>query len=107
LELLKDKPKEFDEDKLISAIIHEGENEHVDRLIGYLQGFLERKVPFVPYARLSGADGMRLSRASFGVMIKFSEFFESFCALVDELDMHWMDLENDPERDIKMKDIIK
>lgn len=39
---------------------------------------LERKVPFVPYARINGADGMRLSRAAFGVMIKFSEFFETF-----------------------------
>jgi len=35
-------------------------------------------MPFVPYARLSGADGMRLSRAAFGVMIKFSEFYDDF-----------------------------
>ncbi len=104
---MKDPHANTHEDKIISAIIHEGENEHVDRLIGFLQGFLERKVPFVPYARLSGSDGMRLSRAAFGVMIKFSEFFESFCALVDEVDLQWMDLEADPERDLKMKDLIK
>jgi len=63
---------------LISAVIHQGENQYVDTLISILQNFLERKVPFVPYAKLTGADGMRLSRAAFGVMIKFSEFFEAF-----------------------------
>jgi hypothetical protein len=41
----------------------------------------------VPYARLSGADGLRMARAAFGVMIKFSDQFESFVSLVDEVDM--------------------
>ena len=40
----------------------------------------------MPYARLGGEDGMRLSRAAFAVMIKFSEFFNDFINLVDELD---------------------
>ena len=61
----------------------------------------------VPYARLSGEDGMRLSRASFAVMIKFSEFFEEFNMLVDEVLMMWEDLEEDPERELKIKDMIK
>lgn len=61
----------------------------------------------VPYARLSGEDGMRLSRAAFAVMIKFSEFFEEFNMLVDEVLMMWEDLEEDPERDLKIKDLIK
>jgi len=43
----------------------------------------------VAYARLSGEDGMRLSRAAFAVMIKFSEFFDEFNQLVDEIDMQW------------------
>ena len=80
-------PKQTDEDKLISAIIHAGENEHVDRIIATLQRLLETKIPMVPYARLTGADGMRLSRAAFGVMIKFSEFYDAFFELVDEVDM--------------------
>jgi hypothetical protein len=50
---------------------------------------------------------MRLSRASFAVMIKFSEYFEEFIQIVDEIEMHWMDLEGDEERDIKIKDILK
>lgn len=61
----------------------------------------------VAYARLSGEDGMRLSRAAFAVMIKFSEFFDEFNHLVDEIDMLWSDLEGDAERDIKIKEILK
>jgi hypothetical protein len=41
----------------------------------------------VAYARLAGVDGMRLSRAAFGVMIKFSEFFDTFVHMIDEVDM--------------------
>jgi hypothetical protein len=68
---------------------------------------LEKKVPFVPYARLTGADGMRLSRAAFAVMIKFSEFFDAFNILVDEVDLQWVDLEADPDRDAKLREHIK
>ena len=56
---------------------------------------LEKKVPFVPYARLGGQDGMRLSRAAFAVMIKFSEFFEDFISLVDEIDLKMDELDGD------------
>ena len=61
----------------------------------------------VPYARLSGEDGMRLSRAAFAVMIKFSELFDDFGNLVDEVDMHWADLQNDEDRDVKIRNIVK
>ena len=107
LELISHSPAQTEDDKLIQAVIHQGENPHVDRLIAYLQGFLERKIPMCTYARLGGADGMRLTRASFGVMIKFSEFYDSFTQLVDAVDMEWSMLEGDSERDIKMKEIIK
>lgn len=40
-------------------------------------------------------------------MIKFSEFFEAFMVMVDEVEIHWMELEGDDERDIKIKEIIK
>jgi len=61
----------------------------------------------VAYARLSGEDGMRLSRAAFAVMIKFSEFFDEFNQLVDEIDMQWLELDGDADRDIKLKEMIK
>lgn len=105
--MLHDPASEQEDDKIVSSIVHKGHNENVDRLITYLQQFLERKVPMVPYARLSGEDGMRLSRAAFAVMIKFSEFFEEFKMLVDEVDMMWADLEGDSERDIKIKEQLK
>lgn len=73
-----------------------------------MQSLLERKVPFVPYARLSGADGLRLSRAAFGVMLKFSgDLLDSMAVLVDDVDMSWSELEGDSERDLKIRDIIK
>lgn len=72
--LLKSSEKITDDDKVLHAVIHSGENEMVDRLMGYLQFMLERKIP---QARVNGAAGMRLSRAAFGVMIKFSDFTDT------------------------------
>lgn len=106
-ELISLKASLSEDDNLISAVIHAGENAHVDKLITYLQGFLTRKIPFCAFANIGGQDGMRLTRAAFGVMIKFSEFYDSFCQLVDTVDMEWSMLEGDAERDIKMKEIIK
>jgi len=62
----------------------------------------------VPYARLGGEDGMRLTRAAFAVMIKFSnDGLDKFSELVDEVEMAWSDLEKDDEREFKIKDLIK
>lgn len=61
-----------EDDKLISAILTQGQNEFVDKMIAYLQSFLEKKIPFVPYARLGSEDGMKLSRSAFAVIAKFS-----------------------------------
>ncbi|CDW73494.1 UNKNOWN [Stylonychia lemnae] len=105
--LLKEPATVQEDDNIVQSIINKGKNESVDRLITYLQQFLERKIPMVAYARLSGEDGMRLSRAAFAVMIKFSEFFDEFNQLVDEIEMQWTDLEGDSERDIKLKEMIK
>lgn len=61
----------------------------------------------VPYARLAGQDGLRMTRAAFAVMIKFSDYLESFECLSDEIEMEWHQLEGDKERDIKIKEMIK
>ncbi len=82
-----------EDDKLLLSIIHKNTNPQVDRVITYLQQLLERKVPMVPYARLSGEDGMRLSRATFAVMVMFSnEGVDKFSQMVDEVDMQWAEL---------------
>jgi len=36
---------------------------------------------------------MRISRAAFGVMIKFSDLTDTIQTVVDEIDLLWMDLE--------------
>lgn len=88
LEMMKSGGKLNEEDELLDSIINAGKNELVDKLIGYLQQMLERKIPMVPYARLAGVDGMRLSRAALGVMIKFSDYLVDTVHLCkDEIDL--------------------
>lgn len=38
---------------------------------------------------------MRLSRAAFAVMIKFSEFFDDFVLMIDEIDVMYSSFEED------------
>lgn len=65
-------------------------------------------MPLVPYARLGGEDGLRLSRAAFAVMLRFSaEGVERFTEFVDELELTWSELETDGDRDLKFKDAVK
>jgi hypothetical protein len=97
--LLTNKGERNEDDDILLSLIQEGKDERVDRLIKYLQNALETKRPFVPYARLSGADGMRLSRAAFAVMIKFSEFMHDLIMLVEEFDFLYETLKDDPEKD--------
>ena len=49
---------------------------------------------------------MRLSRAAYAVMIKFSEFFDDFKAMIDEFELMY-DTFPEGERDIKMKEHLK
>jgi len=89
---------------LLDSIIYESKDERTDRVIKQLQQILEKKIPFVPYARLGGPDGMRLSRAAFAVMIKFSEFFEDFQNMVDEVEINWDEVKED---DLKIRELMK
>jgi len=69
---------------------------------------LERKVPMVPYARLSGQDGMRLSRAAFSVMIKFSDYLlDTVSTCLDEIDLLSEEFKDASERDAKIKESLK
>ena len=52
------------------------------------------------FARLSGVDGLRISRAAFAVMIKFSEFFDDFQTIVDETDLQYEMLKDEADRDV-------
>ena len=62
----------------------------------------------VPYARLGGEDGMKLARAAFAVMAKFSgDGVDRLTELVDEVEMQYDELKDDEEREFKIKDFIK
>ena len=39
----------------------------------------------VPYARLAGENGLRMSRAAFALLIKFGDMLEDFVSLVDQV----------------------
>jgi hypothetical protein len=50
---------------------------------------------------------MRMTRAAFSVMIKFSEFFDDFLTMVDEIDMKWEEVKDADDKDLKIKDCMK
>lgn len=56
-------------------------------MMNVLQAHLETKIPMVPFARLNGAQGFRLSRAAFAVMIKFNDLLDDFTMLTDCISM--------------------
>ena len=72
-------------DPVLNAIIIDGEDDEVDYVIGLLQAALEQRRPPVTYARLGGMNGLKLSRAAFAVMLKFSDVLDDFVALKDEV----------------------
>lgn len=64
-------------------------------------------MPFaIPHASVAGADGLRLSRAAFAVMIKFSDLLEDFAALVDTIAMEASLQEEGPDRDRHVIELI-
>ena len=71
--LLNEPSLEMEEDKHLCSIIYEGRNDKIDHIIFHIQSALKQKRPMVPYANLGGADGMRVTRAAFAVMVKFSD----------------------------------
>lgn len=83
----KARPATTEEDDTLDAIIHQGKDQDTDLAIMHLQRILETRIPMVPFARLGGADGLRMSRAAFAVMVKFSDLLDDFRSLVDQVGM--------------------
>ena len=50
---------------------------------------------------------MKITRAAFGVMIKFSDLFDVFQQVVDETDLMWEDFKDDADRDTKLREHLK
>jgi hypothetical protein len=53
--------------------------------IKYLEQIFKTKKPFNPLSRVGGAAGVTLSRPAFAIMIKFSNHYNDFIALVDSV----------------------
>jgi hypothetical protein len=73
-------------------IVQNGQNEFVDKLCTLLQYRSERARPMIAYARMGGPDGLRISRATFAVMIKYDNAISVFENLIDEIDLMLPDL---------------
>ena len=58
-------------------------------------------------ARFGGGDGLKIVRAAFGPLIKFSDLSSYLSSLVDDVDLKWGELESDENRETKMKEFVK
>ena len=56
---------------------------------------LEDRRPPISFARLGGLNGLKISRAAFAVMLKYSDVLDDFVALKDEITVQ-AELESDP-----------
>lgn len=72
------------DDKILQAVIQEGEDVMTDCLLKCLQRSLEQQLPRIAYARVAGQNGLRMARAAFALLIKFSDMLEDFVSLVDQ-----------------------
>jgi hypothetical protein len=71
---------------MLHQIIHAGKSPSVDLFVKVLQDMLITKKPMVRHARLGGEDGMRLHRAAFAIMVKFSQKLIDVVGAIDEIE---------------------
>jgi hypothetical protein len=97
-------------DKILYAILNEGKQKNLDAMIDTMQFWLTKQRGAAGRcARLGQALGMRLTRASFAVMIKFSGKTKDLLNMLDEFDfeVEELDIEKGPKRDAKLKEILE
>ena len=68
-----------------NPIIHSGIDEEVDLTIEHLQKMLLKNRLKYAYAAVGGEEGMKLTRAAFGVMLKFSDLTDDFTLMASEV----------------------
>lgn len=87
------KAEQAEKDVPLYPVIYEGTDEDIDRLIDVLQrSYARRKMAL---AGLGGKDGMRLTRAAFAVMLKFSDLTDDFLSASDQVAMEADMLDSD------------
>ena len=77
------------EDEDLLAIIHEGRNKSIDKLLELLQWNLSKKNP---NARVGGKEGMNLSRCAFACILSLNQHedncsYTNFLMMIDQLEM--------------------
>lgn len=83
--------------KKLEAIITAGKDSEIDLVINLLQKLNERAQMGI--SRIGGPMGLKLNRAAFAIMIKFSDLSEDLFKIVEELQMQ-SELEDDgPQKD--------
>lgn len=85
MKLVYSNHKLWDHISYLEAITHSGKDASTDSLITCLQRALETKMPMVPFARGGGPNGLKMTRAAFSLLIKFSDMLEDFVSVVDQV----------------------
>ena len=112
IQLLKGKSESplemaLEDENILEAIIDEGKNSDVDCIIQVLQKQLQTRIPMVPFSRTGGANGLSMTRAAYAVMIKFSDLQDEFTQLVDTVGMNSSIMEEGPEKEKAILEMIK
>ena len=97
-------------DILLNQIIGaqtEEKNDEVEKVITVLQQGFRTKQPFCPYANLAGDNGMRLSRATFSVMLKFSDRLAFFNKLTQSVTAAYNNASGEQNENDKIKKVVQ
>lgn len=99
----------IDEDEAYLAIIHEGKDPAIDRLINLLQWNLLRRNPA---AKVGGKEGMAVSRCAFAATLALNQHEEScsytnFIMMVDHLELSLDMVDEDANENQKNKQLME
>ena len=93
------------EDRIFGEVMTQGKNEICDLLIKVLQYCFEMQVPAVSYAKQGGEAGLRLTRAAFAVMAKYSQMGSKLENMVNEIDILETELDSSLDEKGKLREL--
>ena len=93
-------------DSLLSGVRDSAHSQDkIELVLQVLQKALTTKLPLIPHARLGGDIGMRLTRATFSVLLKFTDSLEVFIKLVEDVTFTSEDIGDEEQGDQKVGSI--
>lgn len=105
------KPEEIafnNDDLLLAAVIDSDDNfTNVEVALSILQLALQTKKPMVPHARIGADPGMKLTRAAFAVILKFSNKASEFVEFSDQINNAADNIDTSGSRVTQMKDYLE